>query len=314
LTFEKIRHLMDTLKRKEESEEITYYKKYLPYLFILPAIVWFFTIRVASLAYNLWLSFHSWRLIGEPKFVGLRNYQELFTDKVFLITLKNTALFAFGYVTLSVLLGLAIALALDRMVRWVRVTLQTLYFIPVVTATVVVAIVWTWIYDPVLGLLNWFLLDVIGLRQFGLRPIRWLGDPDIVLFSLILLTVWKNVGYNVLIFLAGLQAIPQEYYEAAAIDGAGTFTVIRKITLPLLKFTTAFVLVIQTMNGFQVFDQVYATTMGGPGNASMVLVLLIYLTAFVGEKSMGKAAAMSWILLLTVLILVILQLRALKQI
>jgi multiple sugar transport system permease protein len=244
-------------------------------------------------------------------FVGLQNYQTVLSDDTFRVALINTVYYGLGYITTGVPLALLLALILNRMIKPIRVALQTIYFIPYVTSSVAIAIVWTWIYDPTWGLLNWLLMDVLRLHYFISTP-RWLFDTSLVIPSIVGVSVWQTLGYNMVIFMAGLQMIPEVYYEAAEIDGAGRWRTFKSVTLPLLKFTTIFITIITTIGAFQVFDQVYIMTKGGPGDASMVICLLIYYLAF-RLYTFGEASAMSFILLCIVIVLTIMQLRYFRQ-
>ena len=274
-------------------------------------MVWFFIVRVASLGFSFWLSFQRWDMASPMVFVGSQNYETILKDATFHVALINTLYYGLGYIAIGVPLALLLAVILNRMIKPIRVVLQTVYFIPYITSSVAIAIVWTWIYDPTWGLLNWFLMDLLRLHYFFSAP-RWLFDTSLVIPSIVGMSVWQTLGYNMVIFMAGLQMIPEVYYEAARIDGAGRWRTFKGVTLPLLKFTTIFITIVTTIGAFQVFDQVYIMTKGGPGDASMVICLLIYYLAF-RLYTFGEASALSFVLLCIVIALTVVQLKYFKQ-
>lgn len=278
------------------------------YLGLLPVLALFVWLRVTPLASTINLSFHNWNLIRPNKpFIGLQNYMNLFSDRLFLMALRNTAIFAFATMIAGMILSLALAVALNRPSRLTGLY-QTLYFLPVITPMVPVSVIWKWIYDPGYGLLNYI------LSLFGVRPIGWLMYPNLALMSIIIMCVWKNLGYNMIMFLVGLKNIPAQYYEAAAIDGASRWQAFWRITLPLLKPILLYVLVTSTIDGFNIFTPVYVMTtgsQGAPGNAVRTLVFNIYEEGFRYFK-MGYASSQAVMLLLIVLVLTVVQLRVFR--
>jgi multiple sugar transport system permease protein len=264
----------------------------------LAAIALFFFVPVAA---GLGLSLTDFDLYaladpGALRFVGLRNYAELFADPVFWTALRNTAVFVAVGAPLSVAASLGAALLLQsRLVRW-KGAFRTLLFVPVVTTLVAVAVVWRYLYHPRVGLLNQ------ALGALGFAPVDWLGDPRFALGALVVLAVWKNFGFNMVIFVAGLQAIPERLYEAARLDGAGRLQELRHVTLPLLLPTTSFVLVMALIGHFQLFAEPYVMTQGGPEDATRSLVLLMYEQGF-RWWSLGQAAALAFVLFALVLAL-----------
>jgi len=221
--------------------------------------------------------------------VGLRNYARIFADPTFWTALGNTAYFVALGAPLSVAASLGAALLLQsRLVRW-KALFRTLYFLPVVTTLVAVAVVWRFLYHPRVGLLN----RVLGV--FGVPPLDWLGDPALAMPAIIVMSVWKNFGFNMVIFVAGLQAIPERLYEAARLDGAGPWQQFRHVTLPMLLPTTTFVLLMTLIGSFQLFAEPYVMTQGGPGDATRSLVLLLYEQGF-RWWSLGQAAALAFVL------------------
>ena len=233
--------------------------------------------------------------LSVARFVGLRNYLQIVEDPLFWKALKNTLYFLLAGGPLSIAVSLGAALLLNaKMVRW-KPLFRFAFFAPVVTTLVAVAVVWRYVYHPRFGLLNY------ALGFIGIDPVDWLGDPNWAMPAMILLAVWKNFGYNMIIFIAGLQNIPASLYEAASIDGAGSWQRFRKITLPLLAPTTLFITIITMIGYFQFFAEPYVMTQGGPLNSTLSIVLLMYQQGF-RWWSMGYAAAIAFILFLLILI------------
>ncbi|HEY7637066.1 MAG TPA: sugar ABC transporter permease [Gemmatimonadales bacterium] len=269
------------------------------WLFLAPALVLiggFFFLPVAA---SLLLSFTDFDIyaIADPanvRLLGLRNYSELLASPMFWIALRNTLYFAVvgGPLTVAVSLGAAL-LVNARLVRF-KSFFRTLYFAPFVTTLVAVAIVWRYLYHPEYGLLNY------ALGMVGIEPVDWLGDPRWAMPAIILLAVWKNFGYHMLIFVAGLQAIPEELYEAAYLDGAGPWRRFVHVTLPMLGPTLVFVALITMIGFFQLFAEPYVMTQGGPLRSTTSLVLLMYEEGFRWWR-MGYAAAVAFVLFLVIL-------------
>jgi multiple sugar transport system permease protein len=277
------------------------------WLFLSPAFlligVFFFLPVVAGLLLSL-TDFDIYA-IGSPgtaRFVGLRNYVEVLRSAAFWGALRNTLYFVVAGGTLSVVVSLAAALLLSARVVRLRSLFRTIYFTPVVTTLVAVAIVWRYLYHPRYGLLN----HVLGWLHLG--PVDWLGDPHWAMPAIILLSVWKNFGYNMLIFVAGLQGIPEEYYEAAAIDGAGAWRRFLHVTLPGLAPIFLFVGLTTMIGQFQLFAEPYVMTQGGPLGSTRSLVLLMYEEGFRWWR-MGTASTIAVLLLLITLAGALLQMR-----
>ncbi|MCD1269350.1 ABC transporter permease subunit [Microbacterium sp. MEC084] len=241
----------------------------------------------------LWVSLHEWNLLAPMEWVGLGNYAALVQDAQTLRAFGNTLLYLAGYLPLVYVGGLALALALNQRLPG-RNLLRGVYFLPVVTSWIVVALVWRWLLNPSVGIVN------TALGWLGIPGPGWWMDPSWSMASIILASAWKDLGFVMIILLAGLQAIPQEMYEAATVDGAGRWRRLVSVTLPLLSPSTFFVVVISLINGFQVFDQVYAMTGGGPAGSSTVVVQQIYDLTF-RYGAAGEASALSWLLFLLVL-------------
>ncbi|MFQ5794999.1 MAG: carbohydrate ABC transporter permease [Candidatus Bipolaricaulia bacterium] len=272
------------------------------YLSLVPSLIIFLVFIAFPILYSLYLSFHEWSLLSPGKsFVGLDNYREVFTSRETRLALKNTLYYSLGAVPLLAAVSLGLALLLQGRRRGVELY-RTVLFTPAVLSSVVVALLWSWVFDPHFGLFN-HLLSRVGVRGPG-----WLADPRWAMPAVILTTLWKYVGYYMVIFVAGLQGIPRAYYEAAAIDGAGPVRRLWSITLPLLRRTTAFVLVVATIQSFQVFGLIYVMTGGGPMGSTSVVVHYLYQEAFEFFR-MGYASAIAWVLFLIIFVLSFIQLR-----
>ncbi|HKG91785.1 MAG TPA: sugar ABC transporter permease [Gemmatimonadaceae bacterium] len=281
------------------------------WFFLAPALLLIGTFFVLPVAAALVLSLTDFDIyavgdLGNARFVGLRNYARLLQTPIFWQALRNTFYFALVGGPLSIAASLGAALLVNaRLVRF-KGFFRTVYFAPFVTTLVAVAIVWRYLYHPRYGLLNY------GLGALGIAPIDWLGDPRWAMPAIIVMAVWKNFGYNMLIFIAGLQSIPEELYEAARIDGAGALKQFRHVTLPMLAPTTLFVGVITMIGFFQLFSEPYVMTQGGPLRATTSVVLLMYEEGFRWWR-MGYAAALAFVLFIVILIATLVQLRLQKE-
>ncbi len=273
--------------------------------FIAPSLVLLLVFSAVPLLFAFYLSFHGWNLLEPAKpYVGLRHYIELAGDGLFWNAAKNTALYAL-YVPLTMACSLGVAIMLNRSIKGVAL-LRAIFFLPYITSFVAISIVWQWMYDPNFGIFNW------SLGLVGLGPYPWLNSPSTALLALIIMAVWIHIGFQMVIFLAGLQAIPNELYEAAMIDGAGPWRRFWRITLPMLKPTTFFVLVTSIIGSFQVFTFVYVMTEGGPLHATDVIVYHIYQNAWQFLR-MGYASAMSWVLFAVIFAITLIQFRLLGR-
>ena len=263
------------------------------YYYLAPVIIILFIFHVLPIFYSLVVSFYQWDLIGSPNYVGMGNYSRLFDDPMFFKSIMNTIYYAAVSVPLSIFCSLIIALLLNNKISGIGFY-RTIYFIPVITSINAVAIVWNFIYHPTYGLLNKI------LAVFHIAPQMWLQDPFWAMPCIIVMSVWKGLGYNVIIFLAGLQNIPVRLYEAAKIDGATRWQQFRHITWPLLSPTTFFIFVMSSIGSFQVFSQVYMMTpRGGPLKSTTVVVFYLYKKAF--EKfEFGYALAMAFVLFMII--------------
>ena len=285
-----------TLRRREALDG---------YLAILPTIVIFAVFVAFPVVFSLWMSFHKWTMFGTPRWIGFQNYGQLVHDPDFGQAILNTLYFTAVSVPLGMAIALALALVLNRKMRGLTFY-RAVYFAPVVTAAVAVSLVWQILYNTQYGLINYI------LNLFHLPSVAWLEDPHWAMPAIIIMSIWKGLGSTMVIYLAGLQAIPEHYYEAARIDGAGRIALFRHITWPLLFPTTFFVLVMSIIGSFQVFDQVYVMTGGGPFGATNVIVLLLYQRAFQAFQ-MGYASAMAWVLFAMIFVVSLLQFRLLRR-
>jgi len=271
---------------KNKLSEIFQKESFWAVLFIMPAFLGIFIFIIIPIFISFGLSFSDWNLISKPHVAGFDNYFLLLKDPVFYQVLLNTLYYAFITTIFSIILPLILAVALDRKIKCSGL-FKTAYFIPFVTPMIVIGIVWTWIFDPNYGILNW----VLGVGD----NIKWLYDKNFAMPALIIVSIWKNIGYNMIIFLAGLQAIPDSVHEASEIDGATGIKKFFLVTLPLLSPTVFFVSIMTTISSFQVFDLIYLMTQGGPQNSTAVLVYWLFKQAF-EYFNIGKASAIAYIL------------------
>jgi multiple sugar transport system permease protein len=283
-------------------------------------VVWAWTFLAVPLAFyviirfypaldSFFVSLHSWRLIGEKRWIGLDNYVRLATDPVFWKIFRNTFIYLAIGTPISLLLSFVIAYQLDR-VRFMHGLIRALYFLPFLTTAAAMAWVWRWFYQPVpIGVIN------NALASIGLSQINFLASTANALPAILATAVWHGLGFQVIIFMAGLRAIPTSYYEAARVDGVSDWTILREITIPLLRPTIIFLVVFSSIGYLRIFDQVYNMTTndpGGPLDSTKPLVLLIYQTAF-RSYELGYAAAQTVVLFLVLLIISLLQLRLMKD-
>jgi multiple sugar transport system permease protein len=271
------------------------------YLYLLPTFVGLILFSLGAIVVSVGISFTDWNILQPPHWVGLSNYVRLFSTPLNWQVFGNTLYYMGVIVPVGTALALGLALALNRGLRGI-VVLRSLYFLPVISSTVAVSLVWGWLYNQQFGLIN-YLLSLVGITGPA-----WLADTRTAMPAVIIMSIWKGLGYNMVIFLAGLQGIPQELYEAAAIDGAGAWARFRYVTLPLVSPTTFFVVVLSTIAAFQVFDQTYVMTGGGPAYSTTTLALFIYQNAFQWFH-MGYAAALSYVLFAAVAVVTLVQFR-----
>ena len=272
------------------------------WLFILPAVLGTIIFIIIPVLCSFGLSFAKWDLLNPIEFVGLENYKLLFQDYLFYKILLNTVVFALSTSILGVIIPLILASILNSKIRGSEFY-KTAYFLPFITPMVVVGIVWAWIFDPNIGLLN----QVLNIN------INWLYDSKFALPALIIVSVWKLIGYNMIIFLSSLSSISNSMFEAAKIDGANALQTFKNVTIPLLSPTIFFVIIITAISSFQVFDLIYLMTQGGPFDSTNVLVYAIYKNAF-EYFNIGKASAIAYVLFAIILILTLIQWSLRKKI
>ena len=274
------------------------------YLFIAPAMMIFFVFTLLPVVSALLLSFTNYDVFTRLDWIGGLNYQDIADDELFWRALLNTAQYVVLSIPFSMGLGLGLALLLNQKISGLGVY-RTIYFIPVVTSMVAVAMIWIQLFDPLYGVIS------NAVDTLGIRGIDWLGDPNLAMPSVIAVSVWKAVGWNMLIYLAGLQGIPHHLKEAAAIDGANRWQTLTRVTVPLLHPTTFFIFVTSLIGAFQVFDVVYVMTGGGPANATTTLVQHIYNSAF-KALDMGYAAAVSFVLFGIIMLVTLVSFRVMR--
>lgn len=264
-------------------------------IFLLPALLGTLIFIVIPVICSFGLSFVQWDLLNPINFVGFENYREIFHDGLFYKILGNTIVFALSTSFLGVIIPLILASILNTKIRGSEF-FKGAYFLPFITPMVVVGVVWAWIFDPNIGLLN----QMLHLH------LNWLYDSKLAMPALIVVSVWKLIGYNMIIFLSSLSAISQSLFEAAKIDGANSFQIFKNVTIPMLSPTIFFVVIITAISSFQVFDLIYLMTQGGPFDSTNVLVYAIYKNAF-EYFNVGKASAIAYVLFVIILVLTLIQ-------
>lgn len=276
------------------------------FILLLPAALGLLVFAFVPIAQAIQLSFYNAPLLSPQRTpVGFDNYLAALNDAVFLKALSNTAVYTVGVVVLQVLLALSLALLVNHRLPGVAF-FRSAYFLPVMTSLVVVSTVWKIMYHTDNGLINSL------LRSVGAPPQKWLTSPDLALLSIILMSVWKEVGFSMLVLLGGLQNIPSDFYEAASLDGASAWQAFTRVTLPLLRRATLFVMVLSTISAFKVFIPIYVITSGGPVDSTQTLVYQVFQNAF-RYNQLGYASALSFLVLLLALALVALQFRLLRS-
>lgn len=282
-------------KFKKIFGNLTNNERFAGWVFILPALVGTLIFIIIPVICSFGLSFAKWDLLNPIQFVGLTNYREIFSEALFYKILLNTVVFALATSVLGVIIPLVLACILNSKIRGAEFY-KTAYFLPFITPMIVIGVVWEWIFDPNIGLLN----HVLHLH------INWLYDTHFAMPALIIVSVWKLIGYNMVIFLSSLSGISQSMFEAAKIDGANELQTFKNVTVPLLSPTIFFVVIITAISSFQVFDLIYLMTQGGPLNSTNVLVYAIYQNAF-EYFNVGKASAVAYVLFVIILVLTLVQ-------
>ena len=273
-------------------------------LFLLPYLLVFIVFRLGPSIAGLFMGLFKWNIVDKAKFAGLSNFQKLFSDPFFYTSLKNT--FAFFVMTLPalVILSLLLAVLLNQKIMF-RNPVRTIAIMPYVLIPAVVGIIWNWLYDNNFGILNYY------IKNIGLKPVEWLTNENWALFSVAVVTIWSYLGYNMVLYLAGLQNISAELYEASMIDGANRFQTFMKITLPLLKPISSMIVTLTLINTIQIFDQIFVMTNGGPGTATLTLVQYLYGTAF-QNYDLGYGSTLGIAILVILVALIQIQSKLIK--
>ncbi|MGE5221596.1 MAG: carbohydrate ABC transporter permease [Omnitrophica WOR_2 bacterium] len=271
------------------------------YLFILPSFIHLLVFLVFPLLFSFYLSFRAWNgpSFQNAPFIGLENYRFMLGDDRFWHAMLNSAYYTVLSVPLGMAISLIVALVMNQALRGINI-FRTLFFMPVISSWVAVSIIWITLLDPNVGIVN-YVLSLVRLP-----PVNWLGDPVSAMPSLVIISIWKSLGFDMVIWLAGLKAVPRELYEVAAIDGATSWDAFWNITLPLLAPTTIFLSITGVIGSFQVFSPVYVITKGGPLNSTDVVVYRIFQRAF-AEFKMGYASAEAWVLFLVIFFITVIQ-------
>jgi ABC-type sugar transport system permease subunit len=277
------------------------------YLYLLPSLVFLALFTYYPVGFSAYLSLFRWNVLTpEPVFVGLQNYGKLWQEPLFWLVLRNNLFYALGTIPTTMALALGLAVLVNQPLGRVRDAYRVALFYPTMVPMVAAAMLWVWIFNPGIGLLNHY------LGYLGVPRVEWLYDRHWALPAIILMSIWKNFGYFMLIYLAALQGIPAELYEAASLEGAGAWARFRRITVPLLTPASLFVFVVAVISSFQVFDQVYVMTQGGPADQTNVLTFYIYQHAF-RFWDIGTGATLTTVFVCLLLVLVVTVLRSLGR-
>ncbi len=266
---------------------------------LAPNLIGLIVFMVIPAVASIGISFTNWTMLNSPTFMGLANYKELIHDSLFWYTLKNTAVYVFWKVPVNIFISLAFAVLLNKKM-YGRSIFRAIFFLPLVASSVSVALLWQPLFETNNGVLN------VMLRAIGLKGLPWIYSQETAMMSVILVALWKEIGYYMVMFLAGLQSIPATYYEAAEIDGSSHLRTFFKITVPLISPTTFFVFIISVIGSFQIFDLTSVLTAGGPANSTYTTIMYVYKAGF-NFFRMGYASAISTILFLIILVLTTIQ-------
>ena len=287
------------MQRKRKEREVVIGKQdVMGRLFVAPPVILFLMFTLIPMIMAIGMSFTKYDVINPPTFAGLENFRKLLRDEFFRTAMKNTCVYTLLYVPLGLLLSLGAALFLNAEQKFVGL-FRTLFYLPVLSSTVATATLWFWILNPQMGLLNGI------LKIFGIPNQAWLYDSRLAMISIVMMSLWAGFGGNMMIFLAGLKGIPIVYYEAARIEGATRWQMFLRISMPSITKTTFLVSTMLIIGTFQVFDQAYVLTKGGPGNATITLVYYIYNSGF-KNLNMGYASSMSLVLFVIILLMTVL--------
>jgi len=277
-----------------------------PYFYLAPTIIGLLLFSAGAVIMSFLISFTKWDVINPPKFIGFQNYLIIFQSELFWKIFGNTFYYVILNVPPSIVIPLIIAVLLNQKLKGINI-FRSIYFLPVISSIVAIALVWSWLYNPEFGLINYVLK-----KFFNIDGPRWLEDENWAMPAMVIMNVWKSMGYNMVLFLAGLQNIPDSLYEVSEIDGASGIKKFFNITLPLISPTTFFVFIITIISSFQVFEQTYILTKGGPANSTLTLSYYIYQNAFLYLR-MGYSSALSYILFGIIFIITLLQFKYQKK-
>lgn len=268
-------------------------------VFLAPNLILVVLFTFIPMVSGIAISLYEWDVFSKPDYIGTENYTELFQDKDFWVSMRNTAVYTVVSVPISLAGSLALAVILNRKLPG-TLLFRTIFFIPVIMSGILVSLTWQWLFNADYGPINDF------LARLGISGPRWLSDPNWSMIAVIIVTIWKNLGFNMVIFLAALQEVPRDLYDAASIDGANQWQGFRFVTVPMISAATFFALIVSLINSFQVFDIVYSMTGGGPGTSTLMVVMYIYKNAFEYFR-MGYASAIATVFFVIVLALTFLQ-------
>jgi len=288
-----------------KKANLEHYQEKMGFLFIAFPMLLFFIFMALPAISAIYFSFTNYDIISRNDWVGFSNYKKIIQDEMFFLALKNILYYIVMEVPLTVICSLGLALLLNKKIKGI-VLFRAIYFAPAVTSTIAASTIWLWLLNPMYGLVNQV------LDYFGISGPTWLANSSTAMISIVIVVLWQNLGMNIIFYLAGLQGIPSVLYEVARVDGANTFQCFRYVTLPLLKTTTFFVLTMAMIGAFQLFDQAYALTRGGPANSTLTPVYLIYNNGF-GSLKMGYASAQAFILFVIIFVFSLINMRAYRE-
>ncbi len=293
-------------KARQAKDRVRWQEAMWGYLFVAPSLILVLVFTLAPVLTGLGVSFTNWSILAKPKFIGLDNYIRMFTTPLVWKVMLNTLYYTGVSVPLNLVLSLGFAVALNQKVKGLAF-FRTAYFLPVISATVAISVIWMWLLDSNSGLINTLLVNL------GLQSVNWLSDPRTAMLSIILVSVWRGIGWNMMIFLAALQDVPPDLFDAARIDGANSWKIFRYVTLPLITPAIFFTTMMGIIGSFQGFDLVYnMTPEGGPDHSTTVMGFYIWQNAFKYSR-MGYGAALAYVLFLLIMAITLLQWRSRRK-
>lgn len=278
-----------------------------PYVYLIPSLVLLVIFTYYPILYSLYISFFRWDIFTpQPVFCGFENYVDVFSERVFWVVLKNTLLYTVITIPITMALALLMAILLNDRLGWMRNVYRVACFYPTMIPAAAAGMLWVWLFNPGIGLVNYY------LKKIGVITVEWLYDMKWALPAIMIVSIWKNFGYYMLIYLAGLQGISKELYECCDIEGAGFWARLRHITLPLLSSTTLFIFIVSMINSFQVFDLTYVMTQGGPADRTNTLVFYIYQNAF-RFWNIGGASALTTLFVVFLLVVILISMGLMER-